>query len=120
MLLKQASAQNIHLEIFRRAALALADGEDIYHVLTEHQNLWTAVLGEGLVSNRLDLAQTYLLTRLRALPQNQIRGIDTLYLLTPSREAANEVVKIIRCQNSPTIIGPEDLPPGRFDDPTSC
>lgn len=95
--LRDASAQDIQLELIRRTKFNMMDGERIITSLLRHRDLWMAVLLDrpGLPNYnepiRLLMAG---LIKLRDLPQN-IWNADTLYILTRTHEQARRLERII-------------------------
>ncbi len=94
--LRDASVQDIQLELLRRTRFNALNGEKVYASLLKHHHLWTAVLLDRPgIPNYED--PSHLLTsgliKLRDLPQN-FWNADTLFVLTSTREQAREVAKI--------------------------
>jgi hypothetical protein len=94
--LREASVQDIQLELIRRRRFNNYYGEAVYASLLKHRSLWTAVLLDRPgVPNYAE--QTHLLMgaliKLRDLPQNYWNA-DTLFILTPSRSEAHELARI--------------------------
>lgn len=94
--LRDASVQDIQLELIRRHRFNDFDGEAVHSSLIKHRSLWTAVLLDrpGIP----DYAkEPYLLIggliKLRDLPYN-VWNADMLFVLTPSREQARELGRI--------------------------
>jgi len=94
--LRDASAQDIQLELIRRSSFNAYDGERVYQSLQRHRDLWLAVLLDrpGLPNYATpSLLLMSGLIKLRDLPHNTWNA-DTLYVLTPTREAAAEIARI--------------------------
>src|SRR5436305_15244579 len=90
LLLRQATVQEIQLELIRRTKFNAFDGERIYASLMKHRALWQAVLLDrpGLANyeqpGRLLMAS---LIKLRDLDEN-LWNADQLFMLTAKREKA--------------------------------
>jgi hypothetical protein len=97
ILLRQATVQEIQLELIRRTKFNAFDGELIYASLMKHRSLWQAVLLDrpGLANygkpGHLLMAG---LIKLRDLEAN-IWNADQLFILTSKRDHALELVRII-------------------------
>ncbi|MCI0704806.1 MAG: hypothetical protein L0241_27425 [Planctomycetia bacterium] len=95
--LREASVQEIQLELIRRTKFNAFNGEQIYASMLKHRELWTAVLLDRPgVSAPYGSALLLIdgLIKLRDLPDN-IWNADTLYILTPSPETARELAQRI-------------------------
>src|SRR5205823_8793139 len=83
LLLRDASVQEIQLELLRRASVDALDGERVCASLLRHRHLWLAALVDrpGLpnYAEPGDLLLTGLI-KLRDLPDN-FWNVDTLYIL---------------------------------------
>jgi hypothetical protein len=94
--LRDASAQEIQLELLRRTRFNAPDGERVCASLLKHRRLWLAALldrpgvPDYTQPGRLLLAG---LIKLRDLPEN-LWNADTLYLLTPTHREAEELAQI--------------------------
>ncbi len=94
--LREASVQDIQLELLRRTEHNALDGEKVYASLLKHRTLWLAVL-----LDRPGLADYHEpchllisgLIKLRDLRHN-LWNADTLFILTPSRAQAHELARI--------------------------
>jgi hypothetical protein len=96
--LRDASVQEIQLELLRRTRFNALDGERVVASLRAHRDLWLAALldrpgipeygnpGRLLVSG---------LIKLRDLPDD-FWNADTLYVLTGMREQARQLARIIK------------------------
>jgi hypothetical protein len=96
LLLRDASVQDIQLELIRRSQFNAMDGERIVASLLAHRDLWSAVLLDRPgIPNYARPAHllTAGLIKLRDLPEN-FWNADTLFLLTPSREQARRLAHI--------------------------
>lgn len=96
LLLRDASVQEIQLELLRRTRFNALDGERVYASLVQHRDLWTAaLLDRPGVPNYAE--PSHLLTagliKLRDLPDN-LWNADTLFLLTPTRHSAEELARV--------------------------
>ena len=81
--LREASAQDIQLELLRRSCWNALDGERVYASLMEHRALWlAALLDRPGVANyaRPGLLLMCGMIKLRDLPDN-FWNADTLYIL---------------------------------------
>lgn len=94
--LRDASVQEIQLELLRRTTFNALDGEKVYSSLLKHRDLWqAAILDRPGVANyaKPSLLLMAGLIKLRDLPDN-IWNADTLYILTPTRQAAERLAAI--------------------------
>jgi hypothetical protein len=94
--LRDASVQEIQLELLRRTSFNALDGEKVYTSLLEHRGLWlAALLDRPGVPNYAErgLLLTAGLIKLRDLPDN-FWNADTLFILTPTRQAAEQLARI--------------------------
>jgi hypothetical protein len=93
--LRDATVQDIQLELIRRSGFNDFDGEQVCALLARHRALWAAVLFDrpGVPNYR---EPTRLLAggliKLRDLPDN-IWNVDTLFVLTPTK-AARELAAV--------------------------
>src|SRR3954471_4441229 len=94
--LREASIQDIQLELLRRTTFNALDGEKVCASLLKHRHLWSAALLDqpgvadyGQPGRLLMLG----LIKLRDLPQN-IWNADKLFVLTPPRRDASELARI--------------------------
>ena len=95
--LRDASVQDIQLELLRRTTFNAMEGERIVASLLRHRDLWLAVLLDRPgVPNYAEpgLLLTSGLIKLRDLPDN-LWNADTLFILTRTREKAHRLVRII-------------------------
>jgi hypothetical protein len=100
-LLREASVQEIQLELLRRTRIDALDGERVYVSLLSHRQLWLAALldrpglpnyavpGELLVAG---------LIKLRDLPEN-FWNADTLFILTPTIEQAHQLARLAEAED---------------------
>lgn len=94
--LRQATVQDIQLELIRRSSFNGYDGERVSAALRTHRHLWRAALLDrpGLPDythpDRLLMAG---LIKLRDLNAN-IWNADMLFVLTPTRDAARELARL--------------------------
>ena len=97
LFLRDATVQEIQLELIRRTKLNAFDGERIHASLMEHRALWQAALLDrpGLANyqkpRHLLMAG---LIKLRDLDDN-LWNADQLFILTAKREHAVELARII-------------------------
>jgi hypothetical protein len=114
VLLRNATAQEIQLELIRRTRLNAFDGERIYASLLNHRELWQATLLDrpGLANYRQP-GQLLMcgLIKLRDLDGN-IWTADKLFILTAKREQAEEMARIIEEEDwggeQPTVYDDQD------------
>ena len=95
LLLREASVQDIQLELLRRTRFNDLDGERVCVSLLKHRHLWmAALLDRPGVPNYAEPGRLLIvgLIKLRDLPRN-LWNADTLFLLTPTRKAANELAR---------------------------
>jgi hypothetical protein len=99
--LREATVQDIQLELIRRTRFNAFDGERVVASLLRHRSLWTAAMldrpGESPPYGSA-LLLTDGLIKLRDLPDN-LWNADTLYILTPSPETARELGQCIAADN---------------------
>jgi hypothetical protein len=97
VLLREATVQEIQLELIRRTRFNAFDGERIYANLMKHRAYWKAVLldrpGMANYRKRRHLF-TMGLIKLRDLDDN-IWNTDKLFILTAKREQAVQLARII-------------------------
>jgi hypothetical protein len=94
--LRDASIQDIQLELLRRTTFNALDGERVAASLLAHRDLWlAALLDRPGVPNYAEpsLLLTSGLIKLRDLPDNYWNA-DTLYILTRTRELARRLTRI--------------------------
>ena len=95
--LRDASVQDIQLELLRRTRFNAMNGERIVASLLRHRDLWLAVLldRQGLPNYDEPIhILTAGLIKLRDLPQN-LWNADTLFILTRTREQARRLARIV-------------------------
>lgn len=92
--LRQASPQQIQLELIRRQCFNAFNGPKIVASLLRHKNLWQAVLMDSLghVSQDDDHSNAGLI-KLRDLPRN-MWNVDRLFVLTDTLDQAQELERI--------------------------
>jgi hypothetical protein len=96
--LRDASVQDIQLELLRRTSFNGLDGGKVGADLLKHRELWLAVLLDRPgVPNYLEpgLLLTSGLIKLRDLPDD-FWNADTLFILTPTRQAAKRLGAIAK------------------------
>lgn len=91
--LRDATAQEIQLELIRRTTFNAFDGERIYFSLLKHRELWEAVTFGRLVAREQRTLPGGSQIPLRDLSSNDWNA-DTLYILTPSVAAARALEKV--------------------------
>jgi hypothetical protein len=96
LFLRDASVQDIQLELLRRTCFNALDGERVCASLRRHRSLWLAALldrpgvPDYTQPGRLLMAG---LIKLRDLPDD-IWNADTLFVLTPTHREADELARI--------------------------
>jgi len=94
--LRDASVQDIQLELLRRTSFNALEGQKVYASLLRNRSLWLAVLLDRQgVPNYAEpgLLLTAGLIKLRDLPHN-IWNADTLFILTRTHAQAGELARI--------------------------
>jgi len=94
--LRDASVQDIQLELLRRTTFNALDGGRIAESLLAHRELWLAALLDrpGVPDySEPRLLLTLGLIKLRDLPDN-FWNADTLFILTRTREQARELARV--------------------------
>ncbi len=87
--LREATAQEIQIELIRRTQMNAFDGERVVKDLLKHRDLWIAVLMDRLgVSNPPRLPSMGLI-KLRDLDTNDW-NVDTLFVLAKNAKAARK------------------------------
>ncbi len=97
VLLREATVQEIQLELIRRTKFNAFDGERIYASLMKHREYWQAVLLDrpGLANYQKPRHLLMMgLIKLRDLDEN-VWNADHLFILTPKREQAVQLARII-------------------------
>lgn len=115
-LLRDASVQEIQLELLRRTEFNALDGERVYASLLRNRHLWLAAVldRQGLANYAKpgDLLMSGLI-KLRDLPDNHWNA-DTLFVLTETMEQAQELARtveeedwggLVRVDEDPDAIG---------------
>ena len=96
--LRDASVQDIQLELIRRTRFNAMDGERVVAALLRHRDLWLAALLDrpGLpdYSEPRPLLTSGLI-KLRDLPQN-LWNADTLFVLTRTQDQARRLAALIK------------------------
>ena len=98
LVLTEASAQEIQLELIRRWKFNCFDGEKVVASLRRHRGLWRAALMDRLGVRSSDILPAMHLIKLRDLPKNEW-NVDTLVVLTPDLESARVLAKISEDEN---------------------
>ena len=94
--LREASVQDIQLELLRRTMFNALDGEKLHASLRKHRDLWLAVLldrpgvADYTEPGRLLISG---LIKLRDLPHN-LWNADTLFILTRTHLLAQKLARI--------------------------
>src|SRR5208283_2622883 len=94
--LREASVQDIQLELLRRTMFNALDGEKLHASLLKHRDLWLAVLldrpgvADYTEPGRLLISG---LIKLRDLPHN-LWNADTLFILTRTHLLAQKLARI--------------------------
>src|SRR5712691_6426965 len=95
--LRDASVQDIQLELLRRTSFNALDGERGHASLLKHRHLWLAVLLDRPgIANYAEPGPLLMagLIKLRDLADN-IWNADTLFILTRTHAQARELARII-------------------------
>ena len=94
-LLRDASVQDIQLELIRRHRYNEFDGQRVYDFLMKHRELWRGVIMDrlGFVAKE-ESGANWGLIKLRDLPRN-IWNVDTLIVMTDSIEVAHRLARLI-------------------------
>jgi hypothetical protein len=98
LLLTEATAQEIQLELMRRWQYNAFDGERVTASLLKHSALWQAVMMDRFCFSKPGKLPSIGLIKLRDLPDN-IWNVDTLYVLTASAENAHRLAAIIEAED---------------------
>jgi hypothetical protein len=94
--LRDASVQEIQLELLRRSSWNALDGERVYASLMKHRALWLAVLLDRPgIANYAEPSLLLMsgLIKLRDLPDD-FWNADTLYILTAAHSQARKLARI--------------------------
>jgi hypothetical protein len=94
--LRDASVQEIQLELIRRTRFNAFDGAAIYASLLRHRSLWLAVLLDRPGVPNYEEPSFLLMSgliKLRDLPAN-LWNADTLFVLTETRAQARQLARI--------------------------
>ena len=94
--IRDATVQEIQLELLRRSCWNALDGERVYGSLMRHRDLWLAALLDrpGLANDSAPCSLLISgLIKLRDLPDN-FWNADTLFILTATRTQAEELARI--------------------------
>jgi hypothetical protein len=94
--LRDATVQDIQLELLRRTCFNEMNGEQVVARLLKHRNLWMAfLLDRPGLANYAEPSELLMagLIKLRDLPQN-IWNADTLFILTRTHEQARQLSRI--------------------------
>ena len=92
--LREASAQEIQLELIRRRKFNAFDGQRVVASLLEHRDLWEAVMMERLAISNPGKLPVLGMVKLRDLPADEW-NVDTLYILTRNTDDAERLAEII-------------------------
>lgn len=92
--LRDATVQNIQLELIRRHRYNAFDGQRVYDFLMKHRKLWQAVIMDrfGFVS-KYETGANWGLIKLRDLP-GDYWNVDTLIMMTDSQASAEELARL--------------------------
>ena len=93
--LGEATIQDIQLELIRRRRFNALNGERVADVLLRHRDLWEAVMMDRIAVSNPGYLPALGLVKLRDLLYNEW-NVDTLYLLTPSKEYAERLAEILK------------------------
>lgn len=95
--LRDATVQEIQLELIRRSSFNAFDGEQVVASLLNHRQLWLAVLMDRPgIANYAEPSHLLMsgLIKLRDLSDN-LWNADTLFILTRKQAQARELARII-------------------------
>lgn len=93
--LGHASIQDIQLELIRRRRFNAFNGQRVAQTLLQHRNLWEAAMMDRIAVSNPGYLPALGLVKLRDLLYNQW-NVDTLYVLTPSEQHADQLAEILR------------------------
>jgi hypothetical protein len=93
--LGEASVQEIQLELIRRRRFHAFDGQRVADCLNQHRDLWEAVVMDRLAISHPGRLPTLGLMKLRDCAKDDW-NVDTLYILTPSRDDAERIAEVFR------------------------
>jgi len=99
--LRDASVQDIQLELLRRTRFNALDGEKVYASLHKHRHLWLAVLLDRPGVPDYTKPGTLLLSgliKLRDLPDD-LWNADTLFIMTQTHQQAQELARIAEAED---------------------
>jgi hypothetical protein len=94
--LRDATVQDIQLELLRRTRFNDMNGEKVAGCLLKHRHVWlAALLDRPGIANYAEPSHLLMsgLIKMRDLPDN-IWNADTLFLLTPTRKQAEDLARI--------------------------
>ena len=91
--LGEATAQEIQLELIRRRQFHTFDGQRVVDCLLQHRDLWEAVMMDRVAISHPGSLPTMGLMKLRDFSRDEW-NVDTLYLLTKSKEDAKRLAEI--------------------------
>jgi hypothetical protein len=91
--LGEADMQEIQLELIRRRQFNAFDGQRVVDCLMRHREFWDAVMMDRVAISHPGTLPTLGLMKLRDLPR-EVWNVDTLYILTPSKEAAERLAEV--------------------------
>jgi hypothetical protein len=94
LLLTEATAQEIQLELMHRWQYNAFDGERVTASQLKHRALWRAVIMDRFCFSKPGKLPSIGLLKLRDLPDN-IWNVDTMYILTAGTENAHRLATII-------------------------
>ena len=92
--LRDASVQEIQLELLRRRQHNALDGEQVVQSLMKHRSLWEAVMLDRFCFSNPGKLPTIGLIKLRDLSYGYW-NCDSLYISTASVEAARQLATIV-------------------------
>lgn len=93
LLLRDATVQEIQLELIRRTRPGEFNMERVLADLAAHRNLWEAAMMDTFCFSNPGKLPRIGLIKLRDLPEN-FWNADSLYILTPDVESARSLVEI--------------------------
>jgi hypothetical protein len=93
--LREATVQDIQLELIRRHRYNEFDGQRVYDFLIKHRDLWQAVIMDRLgYVMKDDTGANWGLIKLRDLPANRW-NVDTLIVMTDSIGTAEQLARLL-------------------------
>lgn len=107
LMLGEATAQDIQLELIRRWSFNAFDGPRVVETLMQNRDLWDAVLMDRLALSNPGKLPAMGLIKLRDLPYNEW-NVDTLYILARTKPAATRLAEIFNMDESGGMVSVYD------------